>query len=266
MRLRPSGFSLVELLVTMGVLAILLAAIVPVANMCIGKAAETREISGARRTVEAWSLFASENSGEIIPGYQDAPAVGRSGNPLSFPVNARYVFRLAPYLNYQLKGSLLVNKQTRFTDDYTASTVPSFGINLTFVGGDYGFGSDLRPTDENFQRFGKFVVTRLGEIHSPGKLIVFASARYNDGTIGRVEGYNAIRSPFFQARRWPVQYNPKSNWWDYGAVDPRFNGKAVAAMADGHVELLSFEQLLDMRRWSNQAAQEDNPNWTLRPL
>lgn len=266
MILKRSAFSLLELLVTIGVVAILMAAIIPVASMCIRKAEETREIAGARRTVEAWTLFASENNGEILPGYQDAPAVGSSGRPLSFPVNARYVFRLAPYLNYQLKGSLLVNQQTKFADDYTASTVPSFGINLTFVGGDYGFGSDLRPTEENFARFGKFVVTRLGEIHSPGKLIVFASARYNDSTIGRVEGYNAVRSPFFQSRRWPTHFNEKSNWWDYGAVDPRFNGKAVAAMADGHVELLTFEQLQDMRRWSNQAAQENNPNWTLRPL
>lgn len=260
------GFTLIELLATMAILAVLLAAIVPVANMCIRKGEQTREMAGARNTVRAWGLYAAENGGEVLPGYQNLPAQGTKGNTLPFPTNARYVFRLAPYLDYQLRGSVLVNKQARFSDDYSMSIVPSFGINLTFVGGDFGVGSDLRPSDGNYAAYGKFVVTRLPEIHSPSKLIVFASARYNDSTLGRVDGYNAIRSPFLENRRWPATYREDSQWWDYGGVHLRFDGKAVAAMADGHVELLTFEQLQDMRRWSNQAAQEDDPNWTLRPL
>ena len=39
--------------------------------------------------------------------------------------------------------------------------------------------------------------------------------------------------------------------------------QAVAVMLDGHVEMLDETQLRDMRRWSNQAAELDNPNFML---
>ena len=43
-------------------------------------------------------------------------------------------------------------------------------------------------------------------------------------------------------------------------IDYRFNGKAVSACLDGHVELLGPEEMQDMRRWSNLAALADDPN------
>ena len=261
------GFSLVELLATLGIVAFLITAVIPMTNMCLRKANETRELAGARRTIEAWNSYAADNSGAVLPGYKSEPGVvnGR-GQPLHFPANARYVFRLAPYLDYALKGSLLVNKQARLTDDYAISTMPSFGINLTFVGGDFGSGSDLQPTEQNLSAYGKFVVTRLPEIHSPGKLIVFASARFSDPAVGMREGYNAVKSPRWQGSRWPATYDERRPYYEFGNVHPRFSGRAVCAMADGHVELLSYEQLLDMRRWSNQAAEANDPEWSLQPL
>jgi hypothetical protein len=32
-------------------------------------------------------------------------------------------------------------------------------------------------------------------------------------------------------------------------------------MLDGHVEALDMEQLKDMRRWCDEAAVQNNPNW-----
>ncbi len=261
-----SGFSLLELLATVAILAIILGLVIPVTKMCLNKAAETRELSGARRAVEAWTLYAADNNGVILPGYKNDPATNARGQTIRFPTNARYVFRLAPYLNYALQGTLLVNKQARLRDDYSVSVAPSFGINLTFVGGDFGSGSDLQPTEENFAAYGKFVATRLPEIHSPAKLIVFASARFSDPTSGTMEGYNAIKSPSFTSRRWPDRYDEKKPYWDFGNVHLRHGGKAVCAMADGHVALLTYDELLDMRRWSNQAALAEDPNWTLPSL
>jgi hypothetical protein len=47
-------------------------------------------------------------------------------------------------------------------------------------------------------------------------------------------------------------------------VDFRYNGKAVVACLDGHVELLTREEMRDMRRWSNLHAQSDDPNFAGR--
>jgi len=264
---RTSGFTLIELLAAAGIVAMLAVIAYPVAANCIGRSRAATEMAGARRAVSAWLSHAAENNGSILPGYQaDLAAVNGRGEKLGFPANARYVFRLAPYLNYELKGSLLVNRQSQLRDDYEMSMAPSFGINLTFVGGDFGGGSDLVPSEANLNTYGKFVVTRLGEIHSPSKLIVFASARINDSG-GRVqEGYNAIKSPRLTAERWGRTYRESAPYYEFGAIHPRFGGRAVCAMADGHVELLGIDDLRDMRRWSNQAAAADDPDWTLRPL
>lgn len=261
------GFTLLELLVTLGIILVLAAAVYPVATNCIGRGRAATEMAGARRAVAAWVAHATENNNAILPGYQaDSSAVNAKGQKLSFPANARYVFRLAPYLNYELKGSLLVNDQRNIQDDYEMSMAPSFGINLTFVGGDYGGGSDLYPSESNFSTYGKFVVTNLNEIHSPTKLIVFASARITDSE-GRVqEGYNAIKSPRLLSDRWGQTYDESAPYYEFGAVHPRFGGRAVCAMADGHVELLSINDLRDMRRWSNQAAVADDPDWSLQSL
>lgn len=264
---RCRAFTILEILAAMGIVLILAAVIYPIATNCIGRAEAAAEVAGARKAISAWAAYASENNNEILPGYaMDPGARNASGKAVSFPANARYVFRLAPYLNYELKGSLLVNDQKHITDDYHMSMAPSFGLNITFVGGDFGGGSDMQPTDANFNTYGKFVVTRLSEIHAPSKLVVFASARVTDSA-GRVEkGYNAIKSPHLMSNRWGQEYRESLPYYVFGNVHPRFDGKAVCAMADGHVELLTLEDLRDMRRWSNQAAINDDPNWTLQSL
>ena len=47
----------------------------------------------------------------------------------------------------------------------------------------------------------------------------------------------------------------------FGHVDCRYNEFAVVAMLDGHVELLDFKQMNDMRLWSNLSAQANESGW-----
>jgi prepilin-type processing-associated H-X9-DG protein len=101
--------------------------------------------------------------------------------------------------------------------------------------------------------YGDFCVTRLVQAVSASSLIVFASACYGDGA-SRVPGYFRVEPPYLSGRRWATEYHDAASYLAYGNVDFRHGGKAVAAMLDGHVELLEFEQIDDMRRWSNQAA------------
>ncbi|MBY0313773.1 MAG: prepilin-type N-terminal cleavage/methylation domain-containing protein [Phycisphaerales bacterium] len=74
---------------------------------------------------------------------------------------------------------------------------------------------------------------------------------------------SAVGTPAAARITWVAsnKFNKNSNPIDWGYVDPRCNGRAIALKADGHVETLTLEQLRDMRRWANAA---DKPNWVFR--
>jgi len=49
-------------------------------------------------------------------------------------------------------------------------------------------------------------------------------------------------------------------------VDFRHGGKAVVAKFDGSAELMTEEQIRDMRLWSNQAARQNDADFTIRKI
>jgi hypothetical protein len=52
---------------------------------------------------------------------------------------------------------------------------------------------------------------------------------------------------------------------DYGWVDFRYDGKAVAAFLDGTVRMCGPEELADMRLWTHAAIDANDPNYELAP-
>lgn len=145
----------------------------------------------------------------------------------------------------------------------------------------------------------KFYVTKISEITRTDKLMLGASSRGVDvGSIGGWTGQGnswgsqnitwSANSPIVPGF-WTIlppspQYGTgsgggapatgriswvasnkfvrNSNPLDWGYVDMRCGGRAIALMADGHVETLTLKQMRDMRRWSNDA---DSENWVFRP-
>lgn len=91
-------------------------------------------------------------------------------------------------------------------------------------------------------------MTRMSRVAQPSKLIAFASGQYQDPNYGELDGYFEVRPPAIGSS-------------SGAGLSTRYNGKAVAVMLDGHAELLGMEELRDMRRWCNEAALQDNPNW-----
>jgi prepilin-type N-terminal cleavage/methylation domain-containing protein/prepilin-type processing-associated H-X9-DG protein len=259
------GITLLELLSAIAIIGVLAGVALPVIESVNARGRLAREISAGRNLIAAYHLYSTDHDGQLMEGYaESASAMDDKGKPVPNPANCRYPWRIAPYLNYRLSGTLLVNKQAQILERtdyvYTASFVPTFGINATFVGGNWRSG--IIPTPAAIERFGEFCVTRRAQAVQPSQLIVFTSSRIQDGS-NQQEGHHLIEAPNLTSRRWSRQYSesePPSAW---GYVHPRYNGRAVAAMMDGHVELLDTTQLQDMRRWSNQAAEADDPNWKL---
>jgi len=232
------------------------------------KALMVEEMSSGRQLLLATQLYSDEHRDSVFPGYvTDTEARDDRGEVLGFPINARYPWRLSPYLAQSMELIYCADnraklRQLRRLDRgsyvYAVSVYPSLGINSYFIGGN----ETEFPAPAANQRFGSgTVVLKLSDIRNPSVLMSFISAR-SALTGPDANGYYQVTPPFLTDRKWETQWPPENGPKSWGFVAPRFEKRAVSAMIDGHVETLSLTQQQDMRFWCNTA---DNADFTLKP-
>ena len=257
-RARRRAFTLIELLVVVSIIALLIGILLPSLGKARDRARMVKELSAARQLGMAYDGFANERGGRLLPGYANEPASDGQGNPLGWPVNGRYPWRLARYTDFQISGAILVNRQEALLDaagtpsgDYTISVFPSFGLNMYLLGGDLITG------------YPKQYIDRLEQSLRPSRQIVFGTARYNIGDAQ--EGFFRIESPRYSpvsAGGWTDLYREADSANKYGFVHPRWEGKAIFTHLDAHAELLDTVQMRDMTRWAAQAQRANDPDWS----
>ena len=269
------GFTLVELLVVIGLVVVLLGLVFMVGGKVRKQAREVTERNAARQSLIAWNSYAFDHNGDLLPGYRSGlEAMTPDGQPISAATigvaGNRYPWRLAPYLGYNF-DILYVNEQNEYLEDlrvndyssyvYTVATFPSLGINATWMGGDEIDGC-FNPALTNL--LGNFYSSSLSQIRHPERLTVFASARGDSQPNGggdSIEGYFKIASPAFSSRRWEDQYDPEDTT-SFGNLSARWDGRSVIGRVDGSVDALPIEELDDMRLWADRA---DSKDWKLAP-
>ncbi len=272
---RRDGFTLIELLAVVAVILMVLILALPAISRSRLMARMTREQAMARMLMQGVMNYATEHGGEIIHGYcrhavdWDALPV----RPESTEEVARYPLRLMQYIGHYDKRLMVADSKNWYkplmqASSYDISLFPSLGMNMLYVGGDES-GNDasgLKPIETHFARVGKFCLTRISESKQPSQQIVFVSARASLGGPGEhFAGYFKVVAPNTTGVRWKGEpFTARSDAGDYGFVDLRYDDRAVVAHLDGHVEMLNEEQLRDMRRWSNQAAEQDDPDFEIR--
>jgi prepilin-type processing-associated H-X9-DG protein len=290
------GFTIVELLVVIGIAALMIALLFPALSAMRASGRQAVESNAARHLMAGYLNYAAIHKDVLLPGYGDWVPY-RDGHPLSRPLRAfdkagreisggqldiakkRYVWRLAPFLSFELRG-LYTNENQDLLEElqqkshaeylYLASLAPSLGLNSEWLGGEasgeaYGFlppDSSLRDTVD----FNQYYITSVSQARNPMKLLVFASARGQDPLNGGsqiVQGYYKVMSPYFSAvggLRWAEEFEPGAPPVEYGYLSPRHGGSACVGFLDGHTGPLTKSQLKDMRHWANWA---DAPDWRL---
>ncbi|RYD25464.1 MAG: type II secretion system protein [Verrucomicrobiaceae bacterium] len=267
MKVRRPGFTLVEILVTIVIIAVLGSVGMAGFTRAREKSKGVVELGAARNLIAGYLIHASDHNGQLLAGYKiDPEATNLDGKLLHNPLNARYPFRLAPSLP-QIRGTMFYNGNEALLDkqdgEYNSSLRPNMGINGNLVGGFFGGDSLLDPSSPRLVKaYGNFYVSNLSGADDPAKLIVFASARKSNTETG----YFQVRPPQMTGKVWSSgKYSKDGQATDHGYVDFRWDGKAVVAMLAGNVEMLDEDQLRDMRRWSNQASMANDPNYLIKP-
>ncbi len=157
---RDPGFTIVELLVVIGIIAILLALLAPALGGAIRRSHKFEEINGLREVAKAWNLYANAFSGAALPGFLDpemqgpqpgwnveyeyhTPAPGAIDIVIPQDIAAPWTWRLLPYLSYNhdvIHGHLDEpnvdqSNMTEATEAQEIAYEPGFGYNGYYVGG-----------------------------------------------------------------------------------------------------------------------------------
>lgn len=255
------GFTLVETLVVIVILAVLATICVTVTNKVKRSAMTARELNAAKNLTTALFSASQDNNGFFPYGVDGAASdisieeTDFRGVRVTGAEAHRYPFRLAPYFGYKFEGITVLDakmeKGLKNKDAYMISLVPALGINT------YGVGGYVEVGEKN-PIVG--AIRQMSVAHAPERMITFAAARLSHQDLGtNAPGYHMVTPPKTPGGDWANTYS-EADAGSWGNVDLRNGDKALVGFLDGSAGLLTKEQIKDMRYWNNQAAILDDPD------
>lgn len=204
------AFTIVELLVTVAIIAVLMGLLIGGLRGAMGSARKTRELNGLRGVHSAWYQYSTSFEEHLLPGFLDTvtqenwqvTTPNLSGQVLPRAMSQTYTWRLAPFVDNPYStfvgymeiegadtsanaaiavpwdGAEGVPAWAESIRDQPGSLValqPGFGYNAYYVGGWYEQGNPPR-----FSAGGSRVAIRLGAITRTTEQVIFAASTYRD--------------------------------------------------------------------------------------
>jgi prepilin-type processing-associated H-X9-DG protein len=264
-RRRPTAFTLVELLVVIGIIAALISILAPAVNGAWREAQAVQCAANLRQIASGWMTYATENKGISCPGRMPrmpAPAtnVYRVGNGSQFrprwyvtlgAASGVYAFS-KPSADPAHDNTLLIDNPALLCPaepDRVNNRNAPFGYNFQFLG-----NSRLRSTGGRYINFPVRVarIRPCETVLGADCLGTAAGKPAASRTKYRVDGAGDLNAKGNHA--WsldPPRLTPDSDYCDDGnrapanrsAPDPRHSRRANVAYCDGHVERQTLEDL-----------------------
>jgi len=230
------GFTIVEVLVVIAIIAVLVGLIFPALGSAKRRAHKTSELNDLKNVGHAWMMYANSSADAALPGFLEVPVqkprvqgVSRGwGVKYKYPDNSTipldstnltgpWTWRLLGYLSFEHR---LIHSYLNETDPDPFTLVsegkkvayePAFGYNALYVGGWW----DMVDYDLPTPRFKFFdhcdlatmshplvIPTGVGQIRRPDQLVTFCAAT-NPGKVGDYRKFTA-ETPGFHAVMPPI--------------------------------------------------------------
>jgi prepilin-type N-terminal cleavage/methylation domain-containing protein len=272
------AFTLIELLVVIGLLAVLLAILLPAIRTARVSFMRVKTTASVRELLTAYTQYHQSNKGALLFGYTPATINGsavvvsdlRSGHKFGLPIADRYPWRLAPYCA-NVWAALHSHSELpplpaagdsasdAFLKAYTLSLNPTFGVNAVYLGGHRGFLGFAGPNGDA-PNTGKHAAFKASEVRRASEIIVFAESQTRNGPFtDPTTGLHFVTPPRANGQQWNVvdQMFVLTSAMITGVPQGRFGPRGVVGFFDGHAELRLPSELTDMRLWAPRATRSD---------
>jgi prepilin-type processing-associated H-X9-DG protein/prepilin-type N-terminal cleavage/methylation domain-containing protein len=231
------GFTLVELLAVIGIIALLIAMLLPALNKARQAAVFVQCASNLRQVGQAYTMYANENKGHL-------PNIDEKGDPYGTPLdwqtNRYFTQVMAPYVGLKDQYVARAGGPKEFCVTYLNCPAPgdpsieymAYGVNYDIViryGRPYDKGSmKLDQIPQNWF----FVTDASGQlVYSPLPARWTLSGGADTDGDGVIDTFSGFASAYWQ------HYNY--------ARAKRHQGKANYLFSDGHVSSRTFKQWLN---------------------
>lgn len=228
----PGAFTLVELLVVVGIIAVLAGLLLPVLS---SSRAASRQASCANNLRQLWmatELYTGRYDGWFPPaaGWTFADnntrwhGVRPDGSSPFDPTRGK----LQPFLQ---------SAEIHQCPELRGYDVAAGGAFELGAGG-YGYNSQYIGGSPSAEEARALTPARVTSLRNPSETVVFGDAAFVDAASGRLIEYSYIEAPFFEV--WGMPADPSCHF--------RHKGQANFAFADGHVKGLE-SQLVHVSGW-----------------
>ena len=231
------GFSLIELLATIAVMAILVAIIIPVIGSVRNSAKTTKSLSNLRQIASAMQMYSSDNNGFYPIGFYRRPTAAElngaaepyGGNP---PYNGVIFWyqQISQYLDQPISPDIT---NSVLVSPFVAEG--SFAENLTSAPCNYSVHGVICPS-VSYNNNQLLPIWNIDE--NPAEIILVGEATSTSFGISRALFDHFSEWNFYQTSANALDSFVPTDEPAGGALSYRANNNALVAFLDGHTEAL----------------------------